>query len=206
MKELIDTREMTKHIEFTGRLLDYKDFRKYSDTLCETGNAAGDGIQRALDAGFDHVYGVEAQEMYYNMCVEKFVEKPQKKDVLLFLGKSTDRLPAVLQLIDKTAVFFLDAHVSGDTSFGYQDWLKDGENGPTSQDNIIKAELAIILANHNKHVIIIDDVNGLFDGHAVEYCDILLQANPDYKFQFYDENLSKDPAFYYRDKILVAIP
>jgi hypothetical protein len=35
---------------------------------------------------------------------------------------------------------------------------------------------------------------------------ICLSATPDYKFQFYDENLSGDPAFYYKDKILVAIP
>lgn len=204
MNQLLDTRNLTKQIEFTGRLLDYKEFLKYSYTFVETGNAAGDGLQRAIDAGFKRIYGVEAQKMYYDMCFTRFLI--QFPNVIIFHGKSVDQLPVLLNLFSREAVFFLDAHVSGDTSYGYQEWLKDGENGPTSQDNIIKAELAIILANYNKHVIIIDDVNGLADGHAVQYMDIMLQANPDYKFRFYDENLSGDPAFYYKDKLLVAIP
>lgn len=204
MNEPIDTRNLTKQIEFTGRLLDYKEFLKYSGTFIETGNAAGDGLQRALDAGFKNIWGIEAQKEYWQMCYKKFLGK---KNIILILGTSTEKLNHLpFSVLNNTSVFYLDAHVSGDTSFGYDEWLKDGENGPTSQDNIIKAELAIILANHKKHVIIIDDVNGLADGHAVEYMDIMLKANPEYRFQFYDENLSKDPAFYYKDKILVAIP
>ncbi|HEY5392149.1 MAG TPA: hypothetical protein VIJ57_08555 [Hanamia sp.] len=46
---------MNMKIESTGRLLDYREFRKYSDTFIETGNAAGDGLQRALDGGFQYI-------------------------------------------------------------------------------------------------------------------------------------------------------
>jgi hypothetical protein len=196
--------ELTKpgigqQMEFTGRLFDYKEFRKYSDTFIETGNAAGDGLQRALDAGFTQILGIEASEYYYKMCRERF-----KNKVLLQLGKSVEVLPGMVYN-SKTCVFYLDAHVSGDTSFGYEEWLKDGENGPTSQDNIIKAELNIILSNYNKHVICIDDVNGLADHHATEYMALCLKYNPEYKFQFYDEQLdSKGPR--YKDKILVCLP
>ncbi len=32
------------------------------------------------------------------------------------------------------------------------------------------------------------------------------KANPEYKFSFWDENLSGKADYYYKDKILVAIP
>lgn len=193
-------------IEFTGKLFDYKEFRKYSDTFIETGNAAGDGLQRAVDAGFKYKLGVEAKKMYFDMCRERF---KHLQYIHLFLGESVKQLPYMLQTIEEIAkpfVFYLDAHVSGDTSFGYEDWIKNGEESEAAQDKTIKAELNIILTNYNKHIICIDDVNGLADGHAEEYMQICLNANSDYKFQFWDENLSGDPAFYYKGKILVAIP
>lgn len=188
----------------TGKLLNYKEFRQYGESFIETGCAAGDGVQRALDAGFKHVFSIEASEYYHHLSKKRFALSAS--DVLLFLGKSIDRLPDVLQLIEGRAVIFLDAHVSGDTSAGYEDWKEKGEDSDYAQDKTIKAELAIILANNKSHVIIIDDVNGLTDGHAVEYMDLMLKANPDYKFYFYDENLSGDKDFYYKNKILVAIP
>jgi hypothetical protein len=205
-----DLRIPKRQIEFTGRLFDYKEFRQYSDTFCETGNAAGDGLQRALDAGFKYIMGVEAQEMYYDMCLGRF---KNKGNILLFLGKSISELPYILEMRkNNSMIFYLDAHVSGPTSFGYEDWvknyedwIKNGEESEAAQDKIIKAELNIILSNYNRHIICIDDVNGLSDGHAVEYMDLCLKYNPDYKFRFYDECLSGDKNFYYKDKILTAI-
>lgn len=192
----------TKNIEFTGRLFDYKEFRKYSDTFIETGNAAGDGLQRAIDAGFKNILGIEAEKYWWEQCCNRF---KGFKNIILMLGKSTEELSHLPDMVLKnTSVFYLDAHVSGQLSYGYDEWLRDGENGPTSQDNIIKAELNIILSNYNKHIICIDDVNGLSDGHAREYMELCLQYNPDYKFRFYDEQLdSKGPR--YPDKILTAI-
>jgi hypothetical protein len=192
-------------IESTGRLLDYREFRKYSDTFIETGNAAGDGLQRALDAGFNTVFGIEASEMYYDICIKRNFKGEGK--VFPLNGTSISVLPVIFSdFPKKSIVIYLDAHVSGDTSFGWDDWVKNGEESEAAQDKTIKAELNIILKNYNKHVIIIDDVNGLADGHALEYAELISSFNPDYKFYFYDENLSGDPAFYYHDKLLVAIP
>ena len=191
-------------IEFTGKLFDYKEFRKYSDTFCELGNAAGDGLQRAIIANFKYIIGIEAAEMYYDICLERF---KNKDNVVLFLGKSVSQLPYIVEMRkDNPMIVYLDAHVSGPTSFGWDDWIKNGEESEAAQDKTIKAELNIILSHYNRHIICIDDVNGLTDGHAEEYMQICLNANPDYKFQFWDENLSGDPAFYYKDKILVCIP
>lgn len=191
----------TKNMEFTGRLFDYKEMRKYSDTFIETGNAAGDGLQRALDAGFDLVIGIEAQKMYYEMCINKFSNVTK---IHVYLGQSTERLAGVLQGRYPT-VIYLDAHVSGDTSYGWEDWVRNGDESEAAQDKTIKAELKIILENYNKHIICIDDVNGLDDGHAIEYMDLILSYNQEYKFAFYDEQLDKNGPRY-KDKILVAIP
>ena len=198
-----DYRIPKRQIEFTGRLFDYKEFRKYSDTFIETGCAAADGVKRAVDAGFLSVVSIEASEYYYKLASERF---KYHLSVSIQFGRSIDILPKYITGTKEPFVFYLDAHVSGDTSFGYEDWIKNGEESEAAQDKTIKAELEIILSNYNKHIICIDDVNGLDDGHAVEYMDLCLKYNPDYKFRFYDENLSGDPAYYYKDKILVAIP
>ena len=191
-----------KQFEFTGKLLDYKDFLKYSDNFIETGCAAGDGVQRALDVGFKKIISCEAAESWFKQSSDRFLND---KNVLIVNALSKDFLGAFVSSA-LLQVIFLDAHPSGPLSAGHADWVKNGDDSEFSQDNIIKKELSIILDKFTQHVIIIDDVNGLADGHAKEYMEIILKANPDYKFEFYDENLSCDPAFYYKDKILVAIP
>lgn len=187
----------------TGKLLNYRDFLKYGSDFWETGSAAGEGIQRALDAGYGHVWSVEAQEEWYNVCKERFKDNP-KVDVML--GKSTDLLKndVFKHFASRPCVIFLDAHSSGEKSYGHKECVS-GEP-EFQQENIIKEELGLILSNFKEHVIIIDDVNGLTDGFAEQYADIMLKANPKYKFFFYDENLSGKAEYYYKDKILVAIP
>lgn len=188
-------------IDFTGELFNYKNFIGYSDTFCECGVAAGDGIQRALDAGFDKVIGIEAAKLWYDKSIERFKNNTK---VILYHGKSIDKLLPVLKVVEITRdiVIYLDAHSSGDSSFGYKECISG--NPEFQQENIIKQELNIILSNYNKHIICIDDVNGLADGHAEEYMDLILSYNPDYKFQFWDEMLDpKGPR--YKDKILTAV-
>jgi len=202
LKEPLMGLTKTKIIEFTGRLFDYKEFRKYSDTFIETGNAAGDGLQRALDAGYKTVWGIEAGKYWWQQCYNRFIGL---KNIILLLGKSTEKLSHLPDMVLKsTSIFYLDAHVSGELSFGHEDWIKNGEESEAAQGKTIKAELNIILSNYNKHIICIDDVNGLADGHAEEYMDLILSYNQEYKFQFFDEQLDpKGPR--YKDKILTAI-
>jgi hypothetical protein len=196
-----DLRIPKKQIEFTGRLFDYKEFRKHSDTFIETGCANGDGVQRALDAGFEAIESIEAATEWFVKSSRRFTGSSK---VEICFGKSTDMLHRAINNFFPTEpiVFYLDAHSSGNTSFGHKECIA-GEP-EFQQDNIIKQELNIILSNYNKHIICIDDVNGLTDGHAEEYMQICLNANPDYKFQFWDEQLDpKGPR--YKDKILTAI-
>ena len=190
-----------QQLEFTGRLFNYKGFRKYSDIFIETGCAAGDGVQRALDAGFETIKSIEAATEWFIKSTRRF---NSVSNVEIILGKSTDKLQAVIDdlLFNVPFIFYLDAHSSGDTSFGHKECVSGDPE--FQQDNIIKQELNIILSNYKRHIICIDDVNGLEDGHAVEYMDLCLKYNPDYKFMFYDEQLdAKGPR--YKDKILTAI-
>ena len=193
-----------QQLEFTGRLFDYKEFRKYSYNFVETGCANGDGVQRALNAGFDTIVSIEAAAEWFMKAAERFSNKQalDRQRVMIEYGKSTDKLQKVIDYFTTQIVFYLDAHSSGDTSFGHKECIA-GEP-EFQQDSIIKQELNIILSNYNKHIICIDDVNGLSDGHAEEYMELCLQYNPNYKFRFYDEQLdSKGPR--YQDKILTAI-
>lgn len=191
-------------ILFTGKLLDYKDYLPYSDTFIETGTAAGDGVQRAITAGFTNIVSIEASQQWFEYCRTKFAAT---EGVQIQFGYSTDVLGKILNWqIDEDpfpAVIYLDAHPAGPSSAGHQEWL-DNPNGDANQHNIIQAELKIILNHRNDHVIIIDDVNGMADGCASVYMDMCLEVNPDYRFEFWDENLSGNQL--YKNKILVCLP
>lgn len=193
---------LKERITMTGKLMNYKELVPWGEQFLETGTAAGDGVQRALDAGFNTVYSCEAAEKWYTESLERF--KGDNR-VMIVNALSKDFLKMFVSSI-KPQVIFLDAHPAGPLSAGHDDFVEKGDSSEFAQDNIIKTELGIILSKFNKHIIFIDDVNGLGDGHAEEYMEILLKANPGYTFYFVDENLSGDPAFYYKDKILIALP
>ena len=92
-------------------------FEKYPNAyFIETGSAMGDGIQKALDAGFQTIYSIELAPHYYLQCVERFKNQNQ---VHLMLGDSSEILETLLQKIDAPATFWLDGHYSwGNTARG----------------------------------------------------------------------------------------
>lgn len=200
---------MEKQIEIksTGQILDYSILEQHSKIFIETGAAAGAGIQRAVDAGFKTIVSIEASKEWFDKCVHRFYDEPS---VTMYLGKSTDILGSVIDRISNYQsspfVIYLDAHPSGPASAGHKEVL-EGDTSWT-QDSIIKAELDIILVKDTVHVIVIDDVNGLTDGHALEYAQKIADKWEDYEFFFYDEWLGdrSTKEHFYPDKILVAIP
>src|SRR5688572_25006373 len=131
-------------IKHTGQLLNYADYRKYSNTFIETGTAAGDGVQRALDAGFSPIISVEAAAKWYEESNDRFIDND---NVGIYNLKSTEFLKENLSFITPDrVVFYLDAHPAGPLSAGHADWVAN-PNGDWAQDNIIQAELRIILAH-----------------------------------------------------------
>lgn len=186
-------------IESTGKLLNFSSFRPHSHIFIETGSARGDGIQAALDAGFKVIKSVEAKDTYFVHCQDKFSGNP---NIELFFGLSKDLLPLMLASVKESAVFWLDAHASGESSAGHFDLMEKGDKSDYHQHNALVAELKIALAHRNDHVFLIDDQNGRHS-QTQDYLDMMLAVNPNYKFYFYDERRGND---YYKDKILVAIP
>jgi hypothetical protein len=188
-------------IKSTGKLIgDYGHFRKYSGIFIETGSCYGRSIELALKAGYIFVRSVEAKEEFYNHCKALFANDERVK---LYLGKSVDKLEEMIgDVKNYPCVFWLDAHVSGEASAGYQDWVEKQGDSDYDQHKILKRELEIILTNNPEHIILIDDQNGL-NWMNTEYMKIIHSFNPDYNFELWDEQMGEN---HYKDKILVCLP
>ncbi len=183
-------------ISSTNKLLDYKEFLKYGDKFIETGSAAGEGIQRALEAGFQEVHSIEAQREWYEVCVNRFMGDPR---VFLHHGRSSEVLGIPLIKSTNTGVvFFLDAHPSGPLTAGHWDVMLHGSDSEYAQHNIILSELRLIFSWYFEPVIMIDDQHGNDLDNEKYMLEILNWNN-----QFYDENLGGNN--FYKDKIMVAV-
>jgi hypothetical protein len=140
-------------------------FSKYLNRVfIETGSYHGDGIQQALDAGFEEVWSIECDPDLWNYTSRRF-----RKDLRVFTikGDSREELEFILDGIDDPCTFFLDSHSTG---------------------NLPLLEELEIIKNHpiNTHTILIDDLrlwsvkeNGFDTGTLKE---ILLTINPFYHF------------------------
>jgi hypothetical protein len=115
-------------------------FRPYADVFVETGTFRGDGIQRALDAGFYSVYSFESDVNLGWAARERF---EGNNNVIIAIGDSAHLLGVYLGMIPQPAVFFLDAHWSG--------W---GEPTPLP----LLDELRVIATRPYPDVVIIDDM------------------------------------------------
>lgn len=186
------------NIKQTGKLLDYHDFVDFSPLFIETGSCAGDGIDRALAAGFYRVKSVEASAQFYMKCIEKFKGSHL---VQLYFGSSITMLPEMISQLNFPAVFFLDAHPAGPGTAGHDEIISGDEQ--FGQDYIITKELEVILAHRNDHLIIIDDLEYGSDEDK-KYMQMCLKANPKYTFEYYDEQLPNVELR--KNKVLVCRP
>jgi hypothetical protein len=164
-------------------------FKKYPNkTFIETGSFMGDGIQQALDAGFEKVISIELSDKYYEICKNRFFNNT---NVLIVKGDSYKVMPDILKDINESVTFWLDGHHScGDTALGDY-WA------PLIQ------ELKVIETHKiKKHTILIDDMRCWqlpSDVHGFYKDDIfkkLKDINPEYSLTYEDG--------YQEDDILVA--
>lgn len=141
-------------------------FKKYPNAIfIETGSCIGDGIQQALDEGFEEIYSVELLPLSYIHCVNRFKDV---EEVLVIYGDSVKALEGLLRKLNVPTTFWLDAH-----------------NG--SESTPLLRELEVIKNHHIKtHTILIDDLrdwNLKYHGfNTGTLKQILLEINPDYKF------------------------
>lgn len=83
----------------------FKKFKK-GNVCIETGCLYGDGIQAALDAGFEHVISIELS----SECVKRARRRFHDRPVTIIEGDTLQRLPAVLTMIEEPLTLWLDAH------------------------------------------------------------------------------------------------
>lgn len=161
-----------------------KVFSKHLNPIfIETGTYKGEGVTKALQAGYIEVYSIELDPTLYQQCKAKFQHNP---NVHLYLGNSRLILEQILPHIQQNATFWLDAHYSaGNTAMG-------DTNTP------ILDELEVI-AKHpiHTHTIMIDDVRlfgtAEFDFISLEdIIEALLKINPEYTIFFEDGYIAND--------------
>ena len=161
-------------------------FKKYKgdhNLFFETGTHKGDGVQNALNMGFEEVISIEILPKFYEECVERFKDKIEENKVHLFLGDSNERMEEMLELIKEPSLIFLDGHFN---------------NG----DPLWK-ELEI-LKNHpiKTHTIIVDDMPNYY-GNGNKVKEKLLEINPNYTL-VYEDSLNPGTGKIHRNHNLTA--
>jgi len=173
-------------------------FARYARVFVETGTYLGDGIQRALDSGFETVYSCDVNEELVEQAARRFADS----DVQVVHGSSGDVLPGILSRIAERAVFFLDGHgMPPDASsehFSASTLLPGREDDPSVYAPL-RTELGLILAHPVRdHIILIDDRQcfgtWMFDGITEsEVQHKLFSTHPGYSFRHFENVLVCSP-------------
>ena len=158
--------------------------------LVESGSFTGDGIQQALDDGFEKVLSFEVCTQLYNHCVQRF---ENEKRVELINGSSATQLLDEILKINEPITFWLDGHYSaGITSYD-----------PNHICPLILELYQISQHPIKTHTILIDDrrlmtastnngIDGNFDVSEETVLEKLKQINPNYKISYLDGHVEKD--------------
>lgn len=160
-------------------------FQKYPNNyFVETGSGGGEGIQRAISAGFQKIISIELSEKYFNICKKKF---ESNENVEIVLGDSSIVLSSIILSINQPITFWLDGHHScGDTALGKY-WSP------------LMIELEQI-GNHSSknHTILIDDLrcwnvnNPVIRFGEKEIKESILKINEKYTFVYEDGHVPND--------------
>ena len=159
-------------------------FAKYPNKyFIESGSYTGNGIQMAIDVGFEKIYSIELQESYYENCCLRFTFYPF---VELLRGDSSYLIASILKEIDEPATFWLDGHYSGD------------DTGKGISNTPLLAELDQIKQHHIKtHTILIDDIRQ-FGSIEMDFITLdtiiekIRDINSEYSFSFENGYIPND--------------
>ena len=141
----------------------------YNNTFIETGSYYGDGIKKALDAGFENIISIEITPKYYELCKKKFKDYP---NVEIILGDTVDVLPEILKNTTEACTIWLDAHYTEpSTNFG-EKWCPLMEELENLKDSLVP------------HTILINDLRiwtqAIYDFNIKDIKRKILEINSDY--------------------------
>ena len=87
--------------------------RRYKiDVFVETGTYHADTVLKLKDV-FNALYSIEISQELYSKSLMRCKQFPQ---INLFLGDSSEKLQEIVQILTKPAIFWLDAHHSGENT------------------------------------------------------------------------------------------
>jgi len=156
----------------------------------ETGTYRGEGVRKALSAGFKDVYSIELSPYYYKLCVGMFAKQ---KNVHLYFGDSAKELVTIIQQLNAPITFWLDGHCSmGNTARG------------DTMTPLMKELEAIKRHPIKTHTILIDDVRqfGTADFDWLSKDEVIkkiMEINPSYTIKYEDGYRPKDVLVAYID-------
>lgn len=169
-----------------------------NDIFVETGSYIGDGVQAAIDAGFNEIYSCELSPVHYEECKKRF---DGDKRVNLELCKS-DEFLTMLSKVVFPATIWLDAHYSGGNT-------ALGKNISPLMEELDTIKKCYDGGRPMYDTILIDDMRCWNDKDRYGFVqwDViqkLLEINPNFKFRFHDGMSGSGEVF--KNDILVAIP
>ncbi|MAF35774.1 hypothetical protein CL622_01505 [archaeon] len=160
-------------------------FKKHQNKyFVESGSYLGDGIQAAIDCGFENIISLEISKQYEFICKNRFYLHADK--VKIINGDSSEILYDEISSIDEPITFWLDGHYSG------------GPTGLGKHEYPLIQELEQIKKHHIKtHTILIDDlriVRGNEEtatGEPIAFCEddlieAILKINKEYNISYED--------------------
>ena len=147
--------------------------KKYNyDILVETGTYLGKMIDAQKD-NFKRIISIEIDKKFHEDAIEKF---KNDKHISFYLGDSGKLLHDIVKILDKPAIFWLDAHYNSRSS------------AKLDKDCPIFEELdAIFKANNPGHVLLVDDARlfiGKNDYPTIPELENYVKAKrPEYKME-----------------------
>lgn len=159
----------------------FAEFKRNNKVFVETGSYRGDGIQLALDAGYERVISMDNSIDAFNFCLSRFdLYNDSNPGILLYQKDSAVVLYDAIESINEPITFWLDSH-----------WqmLEDEPQGDHPWP--LFYELNQIAAHPVKtHTIIIDDILFLTHPDVTGWTkkmieEKILKINPKYKIEYY---------------------
>jgi hypothetical protein len=155
--------------------------KSHCKVFLETGTFHGDGVQKALNAGFSKIISIEVYEPLYQENLNKFSEQIKSGVVEIILGDSAHVIGESIKLIDEPIMFWFDAHDQTMNQAGVGD----------VKCPIIK-ELKNIISHRELHkrrldVLIIDDMRLIINKNVgwnidmTEFYEVIWNYNPEFK-------------------------
>lgn len=140
----------------TSRFLKEIDKDPENRVFFEIGSLEGNGIQEALNHGYDKIISVEIIKDYHEDCKNKFPQEIESGKVCLIHGDAANHIKMVSD-IDQPITFLVDAHFA-DTH--YDDLKKETDDVPPEEALAYEQILDFLNSNSNvDNKIILDDID-----------------------------------------------